>query len=114
MTGARYEEAIPGHLSIKREPDPHGIVLRLVGELDLASVRELDRQLRELEAASPGRLLIDLGGLDFMDSSGLALLIRAQQSANANGHRLTLRPGPAQVQRLFELTDAVDRFTFED
>jgi anti-anti-sigma factor len=49
-----------------------------------------------------------------MDSSGLKLMIRAGQSAQANGHRLALRRGSPQVQRLFELTGVLDGFTFED
>lgn len=109
-----YDPATPGNLTIHSELDAQGIVLALTGELDLASAPELGRQLRELGCTHPGRLLIDLSGLDFMDSTGIALLIRAQGSANSNGHRLTLRPGPAQVQRLFELTGACAHFTFED
>ncbi|HWF73807.1 MAG TPA: STAS domain-containing protein [Solirubrobacteraceae bacterium] len=105
---------MPGGLSIERAQDDRGIVLRLVGELDLESAPELDRQLCELAAQSPGRLLIDLRGLEFMDSSGLAVMVRAQRSARDNGHGLALRPGPTQVQRLFELTGVVQHFTFED
>jgi len=105
----------PGNLEIQLKRDAQGTVLALAGELDLASVPELDRQLQALEGSIPGRrLLIDLGGLDFIDSTGLASMIRAQQSAHANGHRLALRRGQAQVQRLFELTGLIDRFTFEE
>lgn len=39
-----------------------------------------------------------------MDSTGLAVLIRAEQDAQENGHRLHLCPGSPQVQRVFELT----------
>ena len=49
-----------------------------------------------------------------MDSTGLALMIKAQQSAEANGHRLAFRRGTSQVQRLFELSGVLERFTFED
>ena len=106
--------AMPGSLIIQRLSDERGIVLQLAGELDLESAPELDRELRELEGLSQGRLLIDLGGLEFMDSSGLAVMVRAQRSARDNGHRLALRAGPPQVQRLFELTGVLQRFTFED
>lgn len=109
-----YDPTVPGNLRIERKPDEDGIVVALVGELDLASVPELDRELHELDGTYAGRLLIDLAGLDFMDSTGLALMIRAQQSAHANGHQLRLRRGPAQIQRLFELTRLVEHFTFED
>ncbi|MDQ6805409.1 MAG: STAS domain-containing protein [Actinomycetota bacterium] len=103
-----------GSLKIERAADARGIVLQLAGELDLESSPELDRRLREVESAKPGRLLIDLGGLEFMDSTGLAVMVRAQRSARVNGHQLALRPGPTQVQRLFELTGVLQRFAFED
>jgi anti-sigma B factor antagonist len=103
----------PGSIAIEPAMDALGVVVALQGELDLATSRELDLRLREIESTNPGRLLIDLSGLEFMDSTGLAVMIRAQQSAQANGHRLAFRPGPPQVQRLFELTGMLDRFTFE-
>jgi anti-anti-sigma factor len=115
MTGvASSHAATPGHLGIQRKPDAQGIVVALTGELDLASAPELDRQLRDLDDTNPGRLLIDLSGLEFIDSTGLALMVRAQQAANGNGHKLSLRRGPAQIQKLFEVTRLVEHFTFED
>ncbi|MFZ0217377.1 MAG: STAS domain-containing protein [Candidatus Dormiibacterota bacterium] len=115
MTGvSSHDAATPRHLRIDRQLDANGIILALTGELDLASAPELDRQLRELEAANPGRLLIDLSALEFMDSTGIALLVRARQAARTNGHQLALRRGPAQIQRLFALTRLTDHFTFED
>lgn len=87
-------------------------MLALAGELDLSSVPELETQLEELPSTAIGRLLIDLRELQFMDSSGLALLIRTQQTVLASGRRLEIRPGPNQVQRLFEMTGTLDRFDF--
>lgn len=101
-------------LRIQLTSDPQGIAVQLTGELDMATAPELDRRLNEIDATKLRRLLIDLSAVEFMDSAGLAAIIRAQQYANSNGHRLALRPGPRQVQRLFELTGLRDRVTFED
>jgi anti-sigma B factor antagonist len=115
MTEVAPHDAAPtGLLQVRRGHDERGVVLELHGELDLGSAPEFERQLAEAEAEKPGRLLIDLGNLRFMDSTGLALMLRAQQTSQDNGHRLCLRPGSPQVQRLLELTGALDRFTFED
>jgi anti-sigma B factor antagonist len=103
-----------GRLSISRANDSEGVVLALVGELDLETTPELDHQLREVGRANSGRVLIDLRALDFMDSTGLGAIVSAQRVAESNGHRLTLRRGQHQVQRLFELTGVLERFTFED
>ncbi len=101
-------------LKIRLEPDLQGVRITLVGEVDLATVPELDRLLDDLAQSEHSRLLIDLTGVEFMDSTGLASLIRALHAADANGHRLTVRRGSPQVQRLFELTGLVDRLVFEN
>ena len=99
---------------IEKAREQDSVVLVLSGELDLASAPTLERELRDAEATGPARLVIDLGGLAFMDSTGLQSLLRARERANHNGHQLALRRAPHQVQRVFELTKTVDAFTFED
>lgn len=99
---------------IEKSQEADAVVLALSGELDLASAPMLERELREAEALGPSRLVIDLGGLAFMDSTGLQALLRARERANNNRHQLSLRRAPHQVQRVFELTKTVDAFTFED
>jgi len=78
------------------------LVLR--GEVDLASTPILERELKRAEATASGRIVLDLGELEFIDSSGLSCLMRAQQRASANGHTLILKRIPAQAKRLFYLT----------
>lgn len=89
-------------------------MITLNGELDLASAPELERELQEAEAAGPARVLIDLSGLGFMDSTGLQALLRVRERANGGSFELALRRGTHQVQRVFELTKTVDAFAFED
>ncbi len=106
--------AFPPHLEVHRHADAHGVVLALEGEVDVGSAPRFEQELRQLEIAQPERIVIDLHRLDFMDCTGLALMVRAERSARANGHQLALRRGPAQVQRLFRLTGLLDHFTFLD
>ena len=58
----------------------------------------------------PGRIAIDLAGVEFIDSSGLRTLIVAQKRARANGHSLILRSVGPQTRRLFELTGTANAF----
>ena len=102
-----------GSLTIRRTDDARGVVLVLEGELDLESAPELGEHLDQVERAHPERLLIDLSVLDFMDSSGLRVLIRARESARDHGYQLVLRRGSRQVQRLLEITGVIDGFTIE-
>jgi anti-sigma B factor antagonist len=82
-------------------------VIRPVGEVDIASAPELDELIeRALRAASVGKVIIDLDLLEFIDSAGLGVLLRAAAAARCNGGRLRVRrPRPA-VARLFEITGA--------
>ncbi len=99
---ASPQAPVPGQLVIEKTHEQGAVVLVLSGELDLASAPMLERELREAEAASPSRLVIDLGGLAFMDSTGLQALLRARERANTNGHQLALTacsaPGSARVR----------------
>ena len=101
-------------LKIVVEPDPQGVRVRLRGELDLATAPELDRVLDELAGNGHGRVLIDLEGVAFMDSTAIGSLFRALRSADANGQRLTVRRGSPQIQRLLDLTGMTEQLTFED
>ncbi len=105
---------MPGQLIVESRAEADSVAISLRGELDLTSTPAFERELRDAEAGAPVRLVIDLSGLDFMDSTGLRALLQARERARANGHELTLRRGPRQVQRVLELTKAVDVFTFED
>ena len=104
----------PGPLSIGSRRDGDAVIIILQGELDLASAPDLERELKDAEATSPNRVTIDLSGLGFMDSTGLQALLRARERAGSASYELTLRRGPHQVQRVFELTRTVDAFSFED
>lgn len=108
------EVPVPGALRIESRRDGDVLMVALSGELDLASAPDLERELRVGEETSPGRLVIDLSGLGFMDSTGLQALLRARERAHEAGYALSLRRGPHQVQRVFELTKTVDAFTFDN
>jgi anti-sigma B factor antagonist len=86
--------------------------VRPAGELDMSTVPILEERLRAALSDGAGRLVVDLRNLEFMDSTGLALLARWERDARRDGHDLGLIRGEARVHRLFELTglDAVFRF----
>jgi anti-sigma B factor antagonist len=82
-----------------------------VGELDMSTVPELETSLAE--AAQHGRVVIvDLRGLEFMDSTGLTLLTRWSLAAERDGFNLALVAGNDRIQRLFEITRLVTHFRF--
>jgi anti-sigma B factor antagonist len=105
---------MPGQLQIESTSRGDTIVLSLRGELDLTSAPVFERELRAVGETSPRRVVIDLSGLEFMDSTGLRALLLARERAQSDGHELALRRGPRQVQRVLELTKTAEAFEFED
>ncbi len=98
------ERADRRQLVIDRRPAGAGWVLALGGELDLAGVPVLVRQLRELEQVGFDRLVVDLRELSFMDCSGLGILVAADLRARHAHRQLVLACGDGPVRRLLELT----------
>ncbi len=103
-----------GELVIRMRRDQAGWVLALHGELDLASAPALAQQLDAAQADGRGRVLVDLSGLNFIDSAGLQTLLRADRRQRESGQGLWLRRGPKAVHRMFELTQTITVFRFED
>ncbi|HEY8303079.1 MAG TPA: STAS domain-containing protein [Solirubrobacteraceae bacterium] len=103
----------PGSLEISSEVLDDATRVRLSGELDLASARAMEERLAAIEEQAPARVVIDLGGLAFIDSSGLRVLLLADSRARERGFELVLAPGPEPVQRVFEMTGALDVLRFE-
>jgi anti-sigma B factor antagonist len=91
-----------GLFSVDARRDDDGVVLHLSGELDLAGERVLEEALESARAGG-GTLTIDLSKLNFIDSSGLRVLVRLHNEAVTTGFDYTLIAGPPQVQRTFAL-----------
>ena len=83
------------------------------GELDLSGAAiledELDRLAAEPELAT---VVLDLRGLEFMDSSGLRLVVMADMRAREAGRRFALVRGGDTVHRVFEITRMNERLEF--
>ena len=84
-------------------------VLTLSGEGDLWSAPELKRSLYDLLAAGRKRLVLDLGGVRFMDSTALGVLIALERRL-VGGEQLALAAPSAEVLRVFELTGVTAGF----
>jgi anti-sigma B factor antagonist len=74
------------------------VTLRVGGELDLAVARRFRAALYPY--AGPGRTVeLDLTGLEFLDSSGLQLLVSAAKSARADGWTLRIKPPAGRARQ---------------
>jgi anti-sigma B factor antagonist len=82
----------------------------LRGELDLEHAYTFDEELRRVEALKPACVVLDLRGLTFLDSSGLARLLAARRRARRDRRRLLLVRGTRAVQRLMMITAVGEHF----
>jgi anti-sigma B factor antagonist len=92
--------------------DAEDYVVRIQGELDLATCLELEHALVQAEAARPPRISLDLAQLTFIDSAGLYVLLSARRRSAANGVQLRMKHGKGQVARMFRHTGAETALTF--
>ena len=99
------------HVEVRSQD--HAVVIGVRGELDLASSPALEQEL-EGSAAQAALVIVDLRELEFMDSTGLSVLVRAHQRAVEKGQRFAVVRGSQQVQRLLSLTGVAERLTLVD
>src|SRR3954454_10408652 len=102
----------PFEVTIAEHGDTVHVMLH--GELDISTAGPLEDNLRRVEADAPALLVIDLSRLEFMDSTGLRLLISADQRAREAGRRVVLVRGTDIVQRVLRLTGLDERLEIVD
>jgi anti-sigma B factor antagonist len=78
-------------------------VVVVVGELDMATAPELARVLEPLLADGPTEIIVDFSGVSFMDSSGLAAMVRFQERLRERSRYLTVRSARPQALRVFQV-----------
>jgi anti-sigma B factor antagonist len=86
-------------------------IIAVSGELDLASAPALESELEQAGRSDSELLVLDLRELEFMDSTGLSVIVNAHQRLSDDGRSLALIRGPQQVQRLLDLTGVAERVT---
>jgi anti-anti-sigma factor len=105
---------VQSNFNVEVRDGDQAVVIGVSGELDLASSPALEHELARGSASHAELVIVDLRGLEFMDSTGLSVLVRAHQRATENGQRFGVVKGPQQVQRLLSLTGVADRLTLAD
>ena len=83
------------------------------GEIDIATSPRLIALLNEAVTDTTGAVIVDLSAVEFMDSTGLALLIRAQRRLSRRGRGFAVVCPEGPVKRIFELTDMVEKLHVE-
>jgi anti-anti-sigma factor len=93
----------PAPFKVRSEQEDGVFVILVEGELDMNTAAQLERELEAPLAAPRSNLLIDLSRCEFIDSTGIALIVRAWQGLNGNGSFSLCGVGD-QVKRVLDIT----------
>jgi anti-sigma B factor antagonist len=88
-------------------------VVRALGELDLDHTEEFQRAIEKAVASEAAKVLVDLDGLWFIDSTGLRALVAAARYDADGGGRLRFTRGTGDVAAMFRLTALDHTLPFE-
>ncbi|HEX4734269.1 MAG TPA: STAS domain-containing protein [Thermoleophilaceae bacterium] len=94
--------------SVTVTADGERATVSLRGELDLSGVDRARQAIEEAESGEAPLLVLDLSELDFIDSTGLEVMLRAARRAHDSGRRLIVARPSRYIRRLLELT-AIDQ-----
>jgi anti-sigma B factor antagonist len=96
--------AVGSDLLIEVSRNGDRVVVRLEGELDLASVPMLESEMENATLDDPATVVLDLSGLEFIDSTGLRAILSLDKHSEERGQTFALVRGSQQVQRLMNMT----------
>ena len=103
---------IPTPFEVATNESEGGVnVVSIRGELDMSTAPELESSLQTVTSSRQGSVMIDLSDCEFIDSTGVALIVQAWQridkAADGEG-RLVLCCPNSQVRRLLDITGVED------
>jgi anti-anti-sigma factor len=97
---------------ISAERDARKARLVLGGDLDMSARFQAEQALDALLAEPVEQLVLDLGEVTFVDSTGMGLVLEVHDRARTEKFKLRILRGPDEVQRVFELAGVADVLPF--
>ena len=95
-------------LAVERTPGEGVDLLVVEGEIDVASASRMIGALNASVSEVARSLIVDLTRVEFMDSTGLALLINAHRRLRRRGKGFAVVCPAGPLRRVFEITDMID------
>jgi anti-sigma B factor antagonist len=96
---------------IESKPEGDSVTVAVSGEIDLSTADQLDAAIREAKKTETDRVIVDLSGLSFVDSTGLGVLLEAIKRNRSDGNRLSFVPSKHDsVTMLIALTCTAEMF----
>lgn len=86
-----------------REVDGYSVI-EVTGEVDVHTAPDLDAKLTEVVAGGSNALIVDLSAVEFMDSTGLGVLVKALKHVRENGGSLAVVTATDRISKVFRIT----------
>jgi anti-sigma B factor antagonist len=83
-------------------------VLTVTGEVDVATAPQLRQEAVRLTTSGQANLIIDLSGVDFLDSTGLGVIVGVLKRARTHGGELAVVGAENHVRKVFDITRISD------
>lgn len=99
---------VQDQLRIKVLAHADRVVVELAGELDMANAPRLQSVIDSPELNTAGTVVLDLQQLQFIDSTGLRIILAARERFQQHGQGFAVTPGSQQVQRLLSVTGVAE------
>ena len=111
MHGRTWKKTPHLAIDIARQDAEDGVRIIVRGEIDLTTGGRVERELLAAEERAPAKLIIDLTGVDFMDSTGLQIVLDADRRARDAGRALVIAAGTSEAARVLALAEVAKRLT---
>jgi anti-anti-sigma factor len=100
-------------IAVEVAPRNGSAVVTVGGELEFGTAAALRTTLSDLAQAECDSVVVDLAALEFIDSTGLSLLVQAKQRFESLGRQFRLRAPTPRVARVFETSGLAEVFGLE-
>jgi anti-sigma B factor antagonist len=101
-------------LSVEVTPQPDHVVVEVFGEVDVHTAPELRGALGQVIEAGNERIVLDLGGVEFLDSTGLGVLVAVWTDARDRGGWLRIVSTEERILKMFRITGLDQKFEIFD
>jgi anti-sigma B factor antagonist len=108
MTAPTTQDEPHYGLRIVRADADGEAVIRVRGELEMATTARMREELARALATECGRVVVDLRALDFLDSTGIHALVQAHERCRSSDRSLTLLLGTGPVHRTLDICGLLD------
>lgn len=111
MHPAPGKETLTAPIHIDEHADGDAVRIVVGGEVDLTTGGRLERRVLTAEERLPATLIIDLTAVEFLDSTGLQIVLDADVRAREAGRRLVVVAGDGEAARVLALAAVADRLS---